>query len=61
MPSPPSPLDGPCTGTSFASPHVTGAYAVFVDWFRSHIADDGEELTPIPNDQQGWAAATWAA
>jgi serine protease AprX len=84
MPSPPSPFHGPCTGTSFASPHVTGAYAVFVDWFRANVAEDeaatpspalvkaamintaddlaqrggldadGEPLTPIPNDQQGW-------
>lgn len=32
----PSPLHAACTGTSMASPHVTGAYAVFVDWYRQH-------------------------
>jgi hypothetical protein len=45
--SPPSPFHGPCTGTSFASPHVTGSYAVFVDWFRSNIAADAN-TTPSP-------------
>jgi hypothetical protein len=45
--SPPSPFHGPCTGTSFASPHVTGAYAVFVDWFRSNVAEeDGGDPSP---------------
>ncbi len=32
----PSPLHAPCTGTSMASPHVSGGYAVFVDWYRQH-------------------------
>jgi serine protease AprX len=45
--SPPSPLHGPCTGTSFASPHVTGAYAVFVDWYRQNVAGDAD-ATPSP-------------
>ena len=40
----PSPLHAPCTGTSFASPHVSGAYAVFVDWYRQHH----EGQTPSP-------------
>ena len=40
----PSPLHAPCTGTSFASPHVSGAYAVFVDWYRQRFA----EQTPSP-------------
>ncbi|MBW3658829.1 MAG: S8 family serine peptidase, partial [Actinobacteria bacterium] len=30
----PSPLHATCTGTSFASPHVSGAYAVFTQAFR---------------------------
>lgn len=75
----PSPLHAPCTGTSFASPHVSGAYAVFTDWYRQHFADatpspalvkaafingaddlagnadaDGETMSHIPNNQQGW-------
>ncbi|MDP9405064.1 MAG: S8 family serine peptidase, partial [Actinomycetota bacterium] len=33
---PASPLHGMCTGTSMASPHVSGGYAVFVDWYRDH-------------------------
>ncbi|MQB01609.1 MAG: S8 family serine peptidase [Actinobacteria bacterium] len=74
-----SPLHGSCTGTSMASPHVTGGYAVFVDWYRQHIAEatpspalvkaafvngaddlagandaDGETMTHIPNNKQGW-------
>jgi serine protease AprX len=44
---PPSPFHGPCTGTSFASPHVSGVYAVFVDWYRQNIAED-LEVTPSP-------------
>ena len=40
----PSPLHAPCTGTSFASPHASGAYAVFVDWYRQHF----EGATPSP-------------
>lgn len=40
----PSPLHAPCTGTSFASPHTSGAYAVFVDWYRQR--NDG--ATPSP-------------
>lgn len=39
-----SPLHAACTGTSMASPHVTGAYAVFVDWYRQHHGD----ATPSP-------------
>jgi serine protease AprX len=42
VPMPPSPIHGPCTGTSFASPHVTGAYAVFVDWFRGNVGVEGD-------------------
>ncbi|HVM20154.1 MAG TPA: S8 family serine peptidase [Egibacteraceae bacterium] len=42
--STPSPLHAGCTGTSMASPHVTGGYAVFVDWYRQH--HDG--ATPSP-------------
>ena len=42
--TPPSPLHAPCTGTSMASPHVSGAYAVFVDWYRDHHAG----TTPSP-------------
>ena len=76
---PPSPLHGGCSGTSMASPHVSGAYAVFVDWYRDHFAgatpspalvkaamvngaDDlqgaedanGNTMTNIPNNKQGW-------
>lgn len=40
----PSPLHASCTGTSFASPHVSGAYAVFVEWYRQHF----QEATPSP-------------
>ncbi len=40
----PSPYHAPCTGTSFASPHVSGGYAVFVDWYRQHHAG----ATPSP-------------
>lgn len=40
----PSPLHAPCTGTSFASPHVSGAYAVFVDWYRQRSGGE----TPSP-------------
>jgi serine protease AprX len=40
----PSPVHASCTGTSFASPHVTGAYALFVEWYRKHF--DG--ATPSP-------------
>jgi serine protease AprX len=42
---PPLPMHGPCTGTSFASPHVTGAAAIFIDWYRQHVDADG---TPSP-------------
>lgn len=42
--STPSPLHAPCTGTSFASPHVSGGYALFVDWYRQRF--DG--ATPSP-------------
>jgi serine protease AprX len=76
--TPPSPLHAGCTGTSMASPHVTGGYAVFVDWYRRHFkrtpspalvkaafvngADDlagaqdadGQKMSHIPNNQQGW-------
>jgi serine protease AprX len=77
--STPSPLHAPCTGTSFASPHVSGGYALFVDWYRQHHegvtpspalvkaalvngADDlaggadadGDAMSAIPNNQQGW-------
>ncbi|MGH2751245.1 MAG: S8 family serine peptidase [Actinomycetota bacterium] len=78
--TPPSPLHAPCTGTSMASPHVSGGYAVFVEWFRKNLGGtpspalvkaafvngaidlsrrdgvdaDGEPLTTIPNNQQGW-------
>ena len=34
---PPSPLHAPCTGTSMASPHVTGGYAVFTEWYRKRF------------------------
>jgi serine protease AprX len=40
---PPSPLHAACTGTSMASPHVSGGYAVFVEWYRKHIGG-----TPSP-------------
>ncbi len=39
-----SPLHAPCTGTSFASPHVSGGYALFVDWYRDHFGG----ATPSP-------------
>ena len=42
--STPSPLHAPCTGTSFASPHVSGGYALFVEWYRKHHGGD----TPSP-------------
>ncbi|HEV3475505.1 MAG TPA: S8 family serine peptidase [Actinomycetota bacterium] len=41
---PPSPLHAGCTGTSMASPHASGAYAVFVDWYRDHFGG----TTPSP-------------
>ena len=40
---PPSPLHAPCTGTSMASPHVSGGYAVFTEWYRKRFKD-----TPSP-------------
>ncbi|MFP5352419.1 MAG: S8 family serine peptidase [Actinomycetota bacterium] len=40
---PPSPLHAPCTGTSMASPHVSGGYAVFTEWYRKRF-----EGTPSP-------------
>jgi hypothetical protein len=42
--TPPSPLHAGCTGTSMASPHVSGGYAVFVDWYRDHYGG----VTPSP-------------
>lgn len=36
----PSPLHATCTGTSFASPHVSGAYAVFVEAYRAALGID---------------------
>jgi serine protease AprX len=42
--TPPSPLHAGCTGTSMASPHASGAYAVFVDWYRDHFGG----ATPSP-------------
>lgn len=33
----PSPLHAPCTGTSMASPHVSGGYAVFTEWYRKRF------------------------
>lgn len=39
----PSPLHAPCTGTSMASPHVSGGYAVFVEWYRKRFKE-----TPSP-------------
>lgn len=41
---PPSPFHAGCTGTSMASPHVSGGYAVFVDWYRNHHSNK----TPSP-------------
>ncbi|MDQ3991469.1 MAG: S8 family serine peptidase, partial [Actinomycetota bacterium] len=41
---PPSPLHSTCTGTSMASPHVTGGTAVFAEWYRDHF----EGATPSP-------------
>lgn len=42
-----SPFHGPCTGTSFASPHVTGTISVFTEWFRENVAeDDGAKPSP---------------
>lgn len=43
METPPSPLHAACTGTSMASPHVSGGYAVFVDWYRKKF-----DRTPSP-------------
>lgn len=40
---PPSPLHAGCTGTSMASPHVSGGYAVFTQWYRKRF-----ESTPSP-------------
>ncbi|HVM11063.1 MAG TPA: S8 family serine peptidase [Actinomycetota bacterium] len=40
----PSPIHGTCTGTSMASPHVTGGTAVFTEWYRKR--HDGQ--TPSP-------------
>jgi serine protease AprX len=45
--TPPSPLHAGCTGSSMASPHVTGGYAVFVDWYRQNVAEDLDEV-PSP-------------
>jgi len=42
--TPPSPLHAGCTGTSMASPHVSGGYAVFVDWYRGRYG----KRTPSP-------------
>jgi len=42
--TPPSPIHAGCTGTSMASPHASGAYAVFVDWYRDHFGG----VTPSP-------------
>jgi hypothetical protein len=42
--TPPSPLHAGCTGTSMASPQVTGGYAVFVDWYRQNHG----KKTPSP-------------
>lgn len=44
---PPSPFHGPCTGTSFASPHVTGAIAVFTEWFRTNVAPGRTPSPPL--------------
>jgi serine protease AprX len=75
-----SPLHATCTGTSFASPHVSGAIALFIERYRDLVGADpspalvkaalvntatdlsarggrnanGQPLTPVPNDQQGW-------
>ncbi len=38
----PSPLHGDCTGTSMASPHVSGAYALFVEKYRASFPDAGD-------------------
>lgn len=40
---PPSPLHAGCTGTSMASPHVSGGYAVFTQWYRKRF-----KSTPSP-------------
>ena len=40
---PPSPLHAGCTGTSMASPHVSGGYAVFTQWYRKRFSS-----TPSP-------------
>jgi serine protease AprX len=42
--TPPSPLHAGCTGTSMASPQVSGAYALFVDWYRGRFG----KRTPSP-------------
>lgn len=42
--TPPSPLHAGCTGTSMASPQVSGAYALFVDWYRGRF----DKQTPSP-------------
>jgi serine protease AprX len=42
--TPPSPLHAGCTGTSMASPQVSGAYALFVDWYRDRYG----KRTPSP-------------
>lgn len=44
METPPSPLHAGCTGTSMASPQVSGAYALFVDWYRGRFG----KKTPSP-------------
>ena len=38
----PSPLHATCTGTSMASPHVSGAYALFVEKYRSVLPAAGD-------------------
>ncbi|HWC14967.1 MAG TPA: S8 family serine peptidase [Actinomycetota bacterium] len=44
METPPSPFHAGCTGTSMASPQVSGAYALFVDWYRARFG----KKTPSP-------------
>lgn len=38
----PSPIHGQCTGTSMASPHVSGAYALFTEAYRTASPDAGD-------------------
>ena len=64
-----SPIHSNCSGTSMAAPHVAGAVALLVDWWRrGHATDPSPAMTKallvnsatdlldrdIPNGDEGW-------